>query len=105
MDAADCLQLIRSRRSIRHFGERKPDRCEIEQIIEALNNELALKPISDYIKTGIHEALEIVAGPESFISEWKDFSTFFVMLQYRILTEKPNLRETLLNIQRANPMN
>lgn len=35
MDAADCLQLIRSRRSIRDFGERKLDRCEVEQIIEA----------------------------------------------------------------------
>lgn len=80
------------------------EKGEFKQIIEALNNELALKPISDYIKTGIIEAAEIVAGPESFISEWKDFSTFFMMLQYRILTEKPKLHNTLLTIQKANPM-
>ena len=51
------------------------------------------------------EAVEIIAGPESFMSEWKDFSTFFRMLQYRILVEKPGLHDTLVNIQKANPMN
>jgi hypothetical protein len=63
------------------------------------------KPLADYVKAGIHEAVEIVAGPESFVSEWKDFSTFFRMLQYRILVEKPGLHDTLINIQKANPMN
>jgi Zn-finger nucleic acid-binding protein len=77
---------------------------EFKQIIEALNNEMANKSLSDYVKAGIEEAVEIVAGPESFISEWKDFSTFFRMLQYRILVEKPRLHDTLINIQKANPI-
>jgi Zn-finger nucleic acid-binding protein len=81
------------------------EKGEFKQIIEALNTELANKPLSDYVKAGICEAVEIVTGPESFISEWKDFSTFFRMLQYRILVEHPDLRQTLLNIQKANPMN
>ena len=81
------------------------EKGEFKQIIDALNTELANKPIADYVKAGIGEAAEIVAGPESFISEWKDFSTFFMMLQYRILVEKPELRQTLINIQKANPMN
>ena len=77
---------------------------EFRQIIEALNNEMANKPLADYVKAGIHEAVEIVAGPESFVSEWKDFSTFFRMLQYRILVEKPGLHDTLINIQKASPI-
>ena len=81
------------------------EKGEFKQIIEALNNEMANKPLSDYVKAGISEAVEIVAGPESFVSEWKDFSTFFRMLQYRILVEKPGLHDTLINIQKANPMN
>lgn len=80
------------------------EKGEFKQIIEALNNGLANKPLSDYVKAGIREAVEIVAGPESFISEWKDFSTFFRMLQYRILVEKPQLHDTLINIQKANPI-
>ncbi|MHC5185526.1 MAG: hypothetical protein ACYSPI_14875, partial [Planctomycetota bacterium] len=68
-------------------------------------NELANKPLADYVKAGINEAVEIVTGPESFISEWKDFSTFFRMLQYRILVEKPELHDALINFQKSNPMN
>ena len=81
------------------------EKDEFKQIIEALNNEMANKPLVDYVKAGISEAVEIVTGPESFISEWKDFSTFFRMLQYRILVEKPELHDALINLQKSNPMN
>lgn len=80
------------------------EKGEFKQIIEALNSEIANKSLSDYVKAGISEAVEIVTGPESFISEWKDFSTFFRMLQYRILVEKPQLHDTLINIQKMNPL-
>lgn len=79
------------------------EKGEFKQIINALNNEMANKSLSDYVKAGIEEAVEIITGPESFISEWKDFSTFFRMLQYRILVEKPQLHDTLINIQKSNP--
>ena len=81
------------------------EKDEFKQIIEALNHEMANKPLADYVKAGISEAVEIVTGPESFVSEWKDFSTFFRMLQYRILVEKPELHDVLINLQKSNPMN
>ena len=78
---------------------------EFKKIIAALEDELTAKPFSEYVRDTIKEAVEIVSGPESLISEWKDFSTFFRMLQYRILVEKPELHDALINFQKSNPMN
>jgi len=80
------------------------DKGEFKKIIEALANELLTKTFSEYIKASIEEAREIATGPESFLSEWKDFTTVCRMMQYRLFTENPKLLNTMLNIQRANPI-
>ena len=76
---------------------------EFGKIIDALTDELATKSLSDYFKASLEEGKEIVAGPESFFSEWKDFTTILRMFQYRFFIENPKLQDTMINIQRTNP--
>jgi len=80
------------------------DEGEFQNIIETLNLELANKSISDYVKASLEEGLEIVKGPESFISEWKDFTTILRMFQYRVLIENPKLQDALLEFQQNFPI-
>ena len=79
------------------------DKGEFIKIIEALTKELLTKPFSDYIQSSLKEAKEIITGPESIISEWKDFSTVLRFMQYRLLVENPELQDTLLKVQERNP--
>jgi Zn-finger nucleic acid-binding protein len=80
------------------------DKGEFEKIIDALTNELLTKSFSEYIKESLEEAKEIITGPESFVSEWKDFTTVFKMMQYRLFADNPKLLDTVTNIQRINPI-
>ena len=77
---------------------------EFNKIIEVLTNELLTKTFSEYIKTSISEAKEIVTGPETFLSEWKDFATVCRMMHYRVFVEHPQLLDTMISIQEANPI-
>lgn len=79
------------------------DQGEFEAIIAALGEELATTSVSEYVRTSLEEAKEIVAGDEGFISEWKDFLTVTRLLQYRILSENPRLAEILVALQATNP--
>ncbi|MEZ4546766.1 MAG: hypothetical protein R3B51_03175 [Thermodesulfobacteriota bacterium] len=51
----------------------------------------------------MEEAKEIVTGHESFMSEWKDFSSVLKLMQYRLFVEKPKLVETLTELNTLNP--
>lgn len=80
------------------------DKGEFKKVIDALTNELLTKSFSEYIKASLEEAKEIITGSESFVSEWKDFTTVFRMMQYRLFVENPKLLDAALNIQRMNPI-
>lgn len=80
------------------------DKGEFKKIIDTLTNELLTKSFSEYIKISIEEAKEIIIGPESFLSEWKDFTTVCRMMQYRLFAENPKLMDKMINIQKANPI-
>ena len=80
------------------------DKGGVQKLIDALEEELVNKPLGDYVKATIEEAKELINGPESFISEWKDFKTIMRFLQYRILSKKPNLLSKIISIQN-NPLN
>jgi Zn-finger nucleic acid-binding protein len=75
------------------------DGGEFKKIIEALTDELETKSALEYVRASLDEALEIFTGPESFISEWRDFLTVMTMLEYRILTENPELSKKLVAYQ------
>jgi Zn-finger nucleic acid-binding protein len=80
------------------------DNHELEKIISALVKESQTTSSSEYFRETMKEAMELVTGSEGFLSEWKDFSTVFRMLQYRILSEHPRLLETLNAFNRSNPL-
>jgi len=79
------------------------DRWEFEKIIAALTEELLTKTQSEYIQETIEEAKEILSGPESFLSEWRDFFTVLLMLKYRICAENPELAQAIIDAQRISP--
>jgi Zn-finger nucleic acid-binding protein len=72
-------------------------------IIDALTAELLNKPFSQYVKASLQEAKEIVVGPESLRSEWKDFKTVLRFMQYRLLSENPRLSQALSDVQASGP--
>ena len=75
------------------------DGGEFKKIIEALTDELETKSALEYVKASLGEAIEIFAGPESFLSEWRDFLTIMTMLEYRVLAENPELHDKLAAVQ------
>lgn len=75
------------------------DAGEFEKIIDSLSEELLGKEVPDYLRASLEEAKELITGPESFFSEWKDFTTVLRMLQYRIFGEKPNIGRALAEFQ------
>ena len=77
------------------------DEGEFEKIIASLEEEVLAKSFSDYVKESLEEAREIVTGPESFLSEWKDFSTVLRLMQNRLFVEHPKLLQTILAAQKG----
>ena len=77
------------------------EKDEFKKIIESLEDELSTKSFSDYIKETVKEGIEIVSGPESFVSEWKDFSNILRFMEYRLFVEKPTLLNTIMSAQKT----
>ena len=77
------------------------DKGEFQAIVEALDEEVTSKSISDYVAASLREAKEIFAGDEGFVSEWKDFLAVTRLLQYRVLVENPKVAELLVALQTA----
>jgi uncharacterized protein len=77
------------------------DEGKFTNIIDALESELANKSIPDYLKASLAEAKELITGPETFISEWRDFTTVLRMLQYRFFSDNTNLQDTMVGIQKG----
>ena len=77
------------------------DEGKFTNIISALESESANKSLPDYLKASLEEAQAIITGPESFISEWKDFMTVLKMFQYRFFVENPGLQDTVTGIQKG----
>jgi Zn-finger nucleic acid-binding protein len=79
------------------------DAGEFENIIKALQDEVAAMDSSEYAKTALHEAAELVSGDKSFASEWHDFTTVLRLMEYRLLIENPRLNKLLVNFARLSP--
>jgi Zn-finger nucleic acid-binding protein len=80
------------------------DAGEFEKIIAALEEELVGKDVPAYIAASLREARQVLAGPETLASEWKDFRTVLRMLEYRILSKNPAVARALETIQFGNPL-
>ena len=80
------------------------DEGEFDNVIKALTEEMYSKSFSDYIKEALQEAKEIITGPESFISEWKDFKAVLGLLQLRLFVENPKLTDAVTEVQNNSPV-
>ena len=72
---------------------------ELAAIVDALKAEVVSKPFSQYVKASVQEAVEIITGPESLSSEWKDLRTVLRLAQYRLLTENRRFSKMILDFQ------
>ena len=80
------------------------DHGEFKKVIDALSNEINTKSAPDYVKSVLEEAQEIVTGPESLLSEWRDFTTVLRLMQYRLLAENPKVANAIAEVQRSSPV-
>ena len=80
------------------------DKNELQNLIDALEEEILNKSLHDYWQETVQEAKEILTGSESFFSEWKDFTTILRFLQYRILSAHPEIHNALITYYN-NPLN
>ena len=62
------------------------------------------KNVPAYIAASLREARQVLAGPETLASEWKDFRTVLRTLEYRILSKNPAVARALEAIQFGNPL-
>ena len=79
------------------------DAGELEKIIAALTDELLSKDVPEYISESLREAKQVLAGPESLPSEWRDFVTVLRLLEYRVLSGNPSVARALAAIQITDP--
>ena len=79
------------------------DESEFGRIIAALEAELARMPASELLSATLQEAAEIVKGPESVASEWRDTKNILQLLKLRVLIENPVLSKMVLEFQRSTP--
>ncbi len=63
------------------------DASELRHLVEALIAEIDNKSFDEYLSATLQEALEVLNGPESFVSEWKDFIQVFRLLRVRLYVE------------------
>lgn len=80
------------------------DHGEFRKIVDALSNEINIKSVPDYIRSVLTEAAEIVTGPETLLSEWRDFTTVLRLMQYRLLAEHPRAANAIAELQRSSPI-
>ena len=76
------------------------DKGEFARVIDALETELTTKTFSDYVKASVSEANELVTGPESTLSEWRDFRAVLRLLRFRFFVEHQGLSKLLTRIPR-----
>ena len=80
------------------------DADEFRKIIDSLYRELETKGKLEYLRASLEQAKEIVTGPESLASEWRDFLTVVRLFHYRVLIDNPKLSIALASIQKNIPI-
>lgn len=88
---------------VRHHGIFL-DKGEFEAILESLNQTISSMDVPDYVQAALHEAGEVISGPESSHAEWKDFSTVMRLLADRVMVEHPKFAEALAAFAATNPL-
>ncbi len=77
------------------------DEKEFENIVAALQDEIARMEAPELFRAALDEAAEIVRGPESLASEWKDAGRILELLKLRVLIDHPVLHNLLMGLQKG----
>ena len=78
------------------------DAGEFVQIVDALRHELDVRDVPEYLRESLKQAKEVLAGPESHFSEWRDFRTVMKLLRYRFLAEHMQFTNFLMKFPRIS---
>lgn len=76
------------------------DKGEFQKILGIMETEANSKTSLELLKTTLREGLEILNGPESVASEWKDFTQACSFLGRRCVIENPTLFSAVAGLQR-----
>ena len=80
------------------------DAGEFASIMQSLEDEAVSMDLSDYLRAALREAREIISGPESRMSEWRDLKRVLRLMGMRLYVQKPKLVERMLEIQKRSPI-
>jgi Zn-finger nucleic acid-binding protein len=80
------------------------DKDELENIVISLDEQANRMSAKQYLKATLQEAIELINGPESLVSEWGDFKAVWRLLKLRLVVERPGLYQKL-SIFQNNPLN
>jgi Zn-finger nucleic acid-binding protein len=78
------------------------DDGEFVRIIDALRHELEARDVPDYVRESLKQAREVLTGPKSYRSEWRDFVTVMKLLRYRFLAEHTQFTTLLMKFPRIS---
>jgi len=77
------------------------EKDELRKIVEGLELELESKTFGQYIIEAVKEGVQIITGPDSVASEWKDFVTVLRLMQYRMFIENKTLQRAITSVQKS----
>ena len=77
------------------------DKGEFQKILTALDSEANAKGVLGHLKSTFQEGVEILNGPESLVSEWKDFTKACQFLGRRCVVENPKLFSAISVVQKV----
>ena len=80
------------------------DEGEFDLIMAALEDQATSMDLSDYLKAALHEAREVITGPEKRMTEWRELKTVLRLMGQRLYVQKPKLVERMLKIQGGSPI-
>ena len=71
------------------------DRGEFKQIINYLKDKSDYEILNNYTKNLVTELWEVFSGPEKFREELEDFLTLLKLLNYKFITQHPNINKII----------
>jgi Zn-finger nucleic acid-binding protein len=76
------------------------DKGEFQKIIQYLRKTTNEEVLNNYLKNLREELWEIFAGPETFKEEINDFLVILKLLNYKLLTQYPNIDKIISHLQK-----
>ncbi len=79
------------------------DAGEFENVLVALEREVARMPARELLGAALREAAELVQGRAPLATEWRHAVHILQLLKLRVLVDHPGLRRLLLEFEKGTP--